>query len=79
MGSDLGERIRSIVAEQLGVDLAEIRPDSSILDDLCADSLEIVELMMVLEDEFEIEVSDAAAEAIRTVADVERYVSEHVS
>jgi acyl carrier protein len=79
MGTDLGERIRSIVAEQLGVDLAEIRPDSSILDDLCADSLEIVELMMVLEDEFEIEVSDAAAEAIRTVADVERYVSEHVS
>jgi acyl carrier protein len=79
MGTDLGERIRSIVASQLGVDLAEIRPDSSILDDLCADSLEIVELMMVLEDEFEIEVSDAAAEAIRTVADVERYVSEHVS
>jgi acyl carrier protein len=79
MGTDLGERVRSIVAEQLGVDLAEIRPDSSILDDLCADSLEIVELMMVLEDEFEIEVSDAAAEAIRTVADVERYVSEHVS
>ena len=79
MGTDLGERIRSIVAEQLGVDLAEIRPDSSILDDLCADSLEIVELMMVLEDEFEIEVPDDAAEAIRTVADVERYVSEHVS
>ncbi len=79
MGTDLGERVRSIVAEQLGVDLAEIRPDSSILDDLCADSLEIVELMMVLEDVFEIEVPDDAAEAIRTVADVERYVSEHVS
>ncbi len=79
MGTDLGERIRSIVADQLGVDLVEIRPDSSILDDLCADSLEIVELMMVLEDEFEIEVPDDAAEAIRTVADVERYVSEHVS
>ncbi len=79
MGTDLGERIRSIVADQLGVELAEIRPDSSILDDLCADSLEIVELMMVLEDEFEIEVPDDAAEAIRTVADVERYVSEHVS
>ncbi len=79
MGTDLGERIRSIVADQLGVDLAEIRPDSSILDDLCADSLEIVELMMVLEDEFEIEVPDDAAEAIRTVADVERYVIEHVS
>ncbi len=79
MGTDLGERVRSIVADQLGVDLAEIRPDSSILDDLCADSLEIVELMMVLEDEFEIEVPDDAAEAIRTVADVERYVSEHVS
>ena len=79
MGTDLGERIRSIVAEQLGVDLAEIHPDSSILDDLCADSLEIVELMMVLEEEFEIEVPDEVAEAIRTVADVERYVSEQVS
>ena len=79
MGSDLGERVRSIVAEQLGVELAEIRPESSILDDLCADSLEIVELMMVLEDEFEIEVPDDAAEAIRTVADVQRYVTEHVS
>ncbi len=79
MGTDLGERIRSIVADQLGVELAEIRPDSSILDDLCADSLEIVELMMVLEDEFEIEVPDEVEEAIRTVADVERYVSEHVS
>ncbi len=79
MGTDLGERVRSIVAEQLGVELAEIRPESSILDDLCADSLEIVELMMVLEDEFEIEVPDDAAEAIRTVADVQRYVTEHVS
>ncbi len=79
MGTDLAERVRSIVAEQLGVDLAEIHPDSSILDDLCADSLEIVELMMVLEDEFEIEVPDEVAEAIRTVADVERYVSEQVS
>ncbi len=79
MGTDLAERVRSIVAKQLGVDLAEIHPDSSILDDLCADSLEIVELMMVLEDEFEIEVPDEVAEAIRTVADVERYVSEQVS
>ncbi len=79
MGTDLAERVRSIVAEQLGVDLAEIHPDSSILDDLCADSLEIVELMMVLEDEFQIEVPDEVAEAIRTVADVERYVSEQVS
>ncbi len=79
MGNDLAERIRSIVAEQLGVDLAEIHPDSSILDDLCADSLEMVELMMVLEDEFEIEVSDDAAGAIRTVGDVERYVSKQVA
>ena len=79
MGTNLAERVRSIVAEQLGVDLAEIHPDSSILDDLCADSLEIVELMMVLEDEFKIEVPDDAAEAIRTVGDVERYVSKQVA
>ena len=77
--SDLADRIRTIVAEQFGVNMAEVRPDSSILDDLGADSLDVVELVMTLEDEFDIEVSDEAAESIRTIADVERYVAEHLA
>ena len=76
--SDLGDRIRTIIAEQLGVDMAGVSSDSNILDDLGADSLDVVELVMTLEDEFDIEVPDEAAEAIRTIADVERYVTEHV-
>jgi acyl carrier protein len=78
-GPDLAGRIRAIVAEQLGVDIAEIVSESKILDDLGADSLDVVELVMTLEDEFDIEVPDEAAEAIRTIADVERYVTEHVA
>ena len=77
--SDLAERIRTIVSEQFGVNMAEVTPDSNILDDLGADSLDVVELVMTLEDEFDIEVSDEAAESIRTIADVERYVAEHVA
>ena len=78
-GPDLTGRIRAIVAEQLGVDIAEIVAESKILDDLGADSLDVVELVMTLEDEFDIEVPDEAAESIRTIADVERYVAEHVA
>ena len=78
-GSDLADRIRTIISEQFGVNVAEVTPDSSILDDLGADSLDVVELVMTLEDEFDIEVSDEAAESIRTIADVERYVAEHVA
>ena len=77
-GPDVASRVRTIVAEQLGVDIAEIASESKILDDLGADSLDVVELVMTLEDEFDIEVPDEAAEAIRTIADVERYVTEHV-
>jgi len=68
--SDLVDRIRTIIAEQFGVNMAEVSPDSSIIDDLGADSLDVVELVMTLEDEFDIEVSDEAAESIRTIADV---------
>ena len=78
-GPDVTSRIRTIVAEQLGVDVAEIASESKILDDLGADSLDVVELVMTLEDEIDIEVPDEAAEAIRTIADVERYVTEHVA
>ena len=77
--SDLTDRIRTIIAEQFGVNMAEVSPDASILDDLGADSLDVVELVMTLEDVFDIEVSDEAAESIRTIADVERYVAEHAA
>ena len=79
MGEDLGARIRTIVVEQLGVEPADVTPNASILDDLGADSLDVVELVMALEEEFDIEVPDEAVETIRTIADMERYVSEHAS
>ena len=79
MSHDLVDRIRSIVADQLGVELVDCSADASILDDLGADSLDVVELVMAIEDEFDIEVPDEAAESIRTIADVERYVAEHAS
>jgi acyl carrier protein len=63
------------VAEQLGVDLAELRADASILDDLGADSLDVVEMVMSLEEAFDIEVPDEDVEEMRTVSDVERYIT----
>jgi acyl carrier protein len=75
MSYDLVERIRSIVADQLGVELVDCCADARILDDLGADSLDVVELVMALEDAFDIEVADADVESIRTIGDVEKYVS----
>ena len=75
----LEERIRGVVARQLGVERAEVVPDASLYEDLGADSLELVELLMALEDEFDIEVPEDVAETITTIADVERYIIEHVS
>ena len=74
MSDSLEQKIRSLVAEQLGVELAEIRADANILDDLGADSLDVVEMVMALEEHFDIEVPDEDVEELRTVADVERYV-----
>ncbi|TFG93526.1 MAG: acyl carrier protein [Myxococcales bacterium] len=75
----LEERIRGVVARQLGVDVSEVLPDASLQEDLGADSLELVELLMALEDEFDIEVPEEIAETITTIADVERYIVEHVT
>ena len=77
--ADTAQRIRVLVAEQLGIDPQEVRPEASILDDLGADSLDVVELVMAIEDEFDIEVPDEAAEGIRTIGDVERYVTQQVA
>jgi acyl carrier protein len=75
----LEERIRGVVARQLGVERSEVLPDASLQEDLGADSLELVELLMALEDEFDIEVPEEVAETITTIADVERYIVEHVT
>jgi acyl carrier protein len=74
----LEARIRGVVARQLGVEVAEVLPDASLQEDLGADSLELVELLMALEDEFDIEVPEEVAESILTIADVERYIIEHL-
>lgn len=76
MQADVQRRIREIVSQQLGVEARELRPEADILDDLGADSLDVVELMMALEDAFDIEVPDADVEGMRTLGDVERYVAE---
>ena len=73
--SNLSEKIRGLVAEQLGVDPSEMRPDANILDDLGADSLDVVEMVMAIEEAFNIEIADDDAEAMRTVGDVEAYVA----
>lgn len=64
------EKVRDIVVEQLGVEADEINIDSTFIDDLGADSLDIVELIMAFEEEFGIEIPDEAAEKIKTVQDV---------
>jgi acyl carrier protein len=77
--SKLSEKIRGLVSEQLGVDPSEMRPDASILDDLGADSLDVVEMVMAIEEAFDIEIADEDAEAMRTVGDVEAYVAGRLS
>jgi acyl carrier protein len=68
------ERIKSIIVEQLGVSLEEVTPQASFIEDLGADSLDIVELIMGLEEEFDIEIPDEDAEKIQTVDDVIKYI-----
>jgi acyl carrier protein len=79
MANDLSDRIHSIVAEQLGIERADVTKDASILDDLGADSLDVVELVMTLEEAFDIEVPDDAVEEMRTIGDVQRFVESRVS
>lgn len=71
------ERLKKIVVEQLGVDEDEVKPEASFVDDLNADSLDLVELIMSLEEEFGTEISDEDAEKIRTVQDAADYIDEH--
>ncbi len=70
-------KVKEIVAEQLNVELSELEMNKSFLNDLGADSLDIVELVMAMEEEFEIEIPDEDAEKIQTVGDAVKYISEH--
>jgi len=72
------ERLRRIISEQLGVDESQVVPSASFEEDLNADSLDLVELIMSLEEEFNIEISEEDAEKIRTVGDANEYVQEHI-
>ena len=75
---NIEQRVKKIVAEQLGVNETEIKNESSFVDDLGADSLDTVELVMALEEEFECEIPDEEAEKITTVQQAVDYVSTHV-
>jgi acyl carrier protein len=72
------DKVRVLMAEQLGVDLTDMTPDANILDDLGADSLDVVEMVMAIEEAFDLEVPDEDAEAMRTVGDVEAYVAKRL-
>ena len=71
------ERVKQIIVEQLGVDEAEVTPNASFVDDLGADSLDTVELVIAFEEAFEIEIPDEDAEKIRTVQDAITYIDPH--
>ena len=72
--SDTADRVKKIVVEHLGVEAEKVVEDASFIDDLGADSLDIVELVMAFEEEFGVEIPDDAAEKIATVADAINYI-----
>ena len=72
------EKVNSIIVERLGVDNSSLVPEANLLDDLGADSLDVVELVMALEEEFNIEVPDEDVEGIRTIGDIVQYVGARI-
>jgi acyl carrier protein len=77
--SDIAERVKKIVVEHLGVDAAKVSPTASFIDDLGADSLDTVELVMAFEEEFNVEIPDDAAEKIQTVGDAINFIKENAA
>lgn len=71
------DKVKALIVEQLGVEEDDVKMESSFVDDLGADSLDIVELVMALEEEFELEIPDEDAEKIRTVGEAVKYIQEH--
>jgi acyl carrier protein len=76
--ASIHERLVKIIVDQLGVDESEAVPSASFVEDLNADSLDLVELIMSLEEEFQLQISDEDAEKITTVQDAEDYIEEHL-
>ena len=77
-GEEVFDKVKEIIVEQLGVAESSVTEEASFIDDLGADSLDIVELIMALEEEFDIEIPDADAEKVVTVGDVVDYIKENV-
>ena len=77
--SDITDRVKKIVVEHLNVDEAKVSEDASFIDDLGADSLDTVELVMAFEEEFDIEIPDDAAETIQTFGDAVKFIDEKIS
>ncbi len=71
------DKVKKIIAEKLSVDLSEVVPDASFVDDLGADSLDLVELIMSMEEEFDMDISDEDAEKLVTVKDAIEYINSH--
>jgi acyl carrier protein len=78
MSTDIEQKVKQIIMEQLGVSEEEVKPEASFVDDLGADSLDLVELVMALEEEFGQEIPDEDAEKITTVQDAIDYINEHL-
>lgn len=74
--SSIFERVKEIIVEQLGVDAEDVKPEASFVDDLGADSLDIVELVMALEEEFDLQIPDEDAEKIRKVGEAVKYIQD---
>jgi acyl carrier protein len=77
MSANIEQKVKGIIAENLGVSEEEIKPTSSFIEDLGADSLDIVELVMQMEEEFEVEIPDEEAENIKTVQNAIDYITTH--
>jgi acyl carrier protein len=77
MANNIEEKVKQIIVEQLGVDEGEVTPNASFVDDLGADSLDTVELVMAFEEAFDIEIPDEDAEKIRTVKDAVEYIGKN--
>ena len=76
---EIFEKVKAIIVEQLGVADTAVTMEASFIDDLGADSLDIVELVMAIEEEFDIEIPDADAEKVATVGDVVDYIKDHIA
>ena len=79
MSDDISSKVKKIVADHLGIDEAKVSEEASFIDDLGADSLDTVELVMAFEEEFDIEIPDDAAETIQTFGDAVKFINENVN